>query len=122
MRLIKGSYKRRMFFSFLALSIVFILVSGIVSVQLFRVKIGRDFVANDVEAFAKITERLSAAFDEVGQAIEQIGNNDILKGAASGNDGNFRLINSELFASTRQIREYSNTDIYNGGNCVFHSR
>ncbi|MBR4725433.1 MAG: sensor histidine kinase [Lachnospiraceae bacterium] len=119
MRLIKGSYKRRMFFSFLALSIVFILVSGIVSVQLFRVKIGRDFVANDVEAFAKITERLSAAFDEVGQAIEQIGNNDILKGAASGNDGNFRLINSELFASTRQIREYSNTDIYNGGNCVF---
>ena len=119
MRLIKGSYRRWMFFSFLALSIVFILFSGIISVQLFRLKIDRDFVENDKEAFSRIRESLTAAFNEAEQAIVQIGENEILIDAASGKGDNTRLINSELFADTRQIREFASTDIYHGGSCVF---
>ncbi len=119
MRLTKGSYKKRMFFSFLAVSIIFILVSGIVSVQLFRIKIKRDFVANDIEAFSKIRGKLSEAFDKAEEAITQIGSNEILLRASLGYDDNTRLINSELFACTRQIRDYANADIYYGGSCAF---
>ncbi len=119
MNLIKKSYKRRMFFCFLTLSLIFILISGLFSVQIFRMKINREFVQNDIEACSAIGERLTGSLTEIEAVIGSIRDNSTLREAAEGKETDARKVNSELFASTGSIREFSVTDIHRGRECAY---
>ncbi|MCR5330180.1 MAG: sensor histidine kinase [Lachnospiraceae bacterium] len=119
MNWIKRSYKFRIFVCFLTLSVVFILISGLFSVQLFRMKINRDFVTNDTEAFGKISLSLSSAFERAQTVLENIRKNDIIADSGERDKAGFRRVNAELFENSRQIRDFSSVSIYENGNCTY---
>ena len=119
MNFIRKSYKRRMFICFLTLSVVFILISGLFSVQLFRMKINRDFVQNDLNAFGKIRETLTSAFEMAETALNDIRENEVISDALRTGGSNTREVNSELFANTRRIRDFSTICIYENGECTY---
>ena len=101
--MIKRSYKFRIFVCFLTLSVVFILISGLFSVQLFRMKINRDFVQSDIEAFGKISVSLSSAFERAETALENISKNDIIANSVVRAQSGYRSVNAELFEQTREF-------------------
>ncbi|MBO4415760.1 MAG: histidine kinase [Lachnospiraceae bacterium] len=117
--MIKKSYKFRIFVCFLTLSVIFILISGLFSVQLFRMKINRDFVQSDIEAFGKISVSLSSAFERAETALENIGNNDVIANSVARDEAGFRRVNAELFEQTREIRDFSTISVYENGNCAY---
>lgn len=119
MNWINKSYKHRIFVCFLTLSVIFILISGLFSVQLFRLKINRDFVRSDIEAFGKINVSLATAFEKAETALYTIRNNDVIANPVTREQEGLRRVNAELFENTREIRDFSSVSIYEGGNCTY---
>ena len=119
MNFIKKSYKLRIFVCFLTLSVIFILVSGLFSVQIFRIKINRDFVQNDITAFGKISVSLTSAFERAEAALDNIKNNEVIANSVTREQSDLRLVNAELFENTREIRDFSTISIYEDGTCAY---
>lgn len=119
MNLIRRSYKLRIFVCFLTLSVIFILISGLFSVQLFRMKINRDFVQTDIESFKKISINLTDAFSKAENVLENISNNGIIANPAAWEEVGQRRVNAELFEQTREIRDFSTISVYENGNCAY---
>ena len=106
MGFIRQSFKRQIFFIFLAVTLAMVIIGGILTVQGFQASIKADYQKNDIEQDRILTQSLVSDLEMVSNAANSIAENEILLSAVAGKKGVSSLsVYSALYENTRDIKD-----------------
>ena len=69
---IQRSFRRELLVSFLAVSVLPLIVCCVFLIQMFKVKVGRDFEKKDMELAGAVEQQLMTLFDAYHDAAEKL--------------------------------------------------
>ena len=69
---IQRSFRRELLVSFLAVSVLPLIVCCVFLIQMFKVKVGRDFEKKDMELAGAVEQQLMTLFDAYHDAAEEL--------------------------------------------------
>ena len=69
---IQRSFRRELLVSFLAVSVLPLIVCCVFLIQMFKVKVGRDFEKKDMELAGAVEHQLMTLFDAYHDAAEEL--------------------------------------------------
>lgn len=123
MGFIRQSFKRQIFFIFLAVTLAMVIIGGILTVQGFQASIKADYQKNDIEQDRILTQSLVSDLEMVSNAANSIAENEILLSAVAGKKGVSSLsVYSALYENTRDIKDFATVELYTGGKCIFSTK
>ncbi len=122
MGFVRQSFKRQIFITFLAVTLVLVIVGGIITIQGFQARIKADYEKRDAAQEALVEERIKAIVLGTEETIEGISRNEVLQDAMTKGRKNSLNIYTELYEETRSIRDFAVVDLYIGGICMYSTR
>ncbi len=116
---INKSYRRQLLMSFILLSVIPLLVSGILLLMLFRIHVQQDFAEKDMQQERLISGKLEDSFRTFRKVILEIEKDaDIEKALRRGHVQSSNVY-AALYRETGTIRDISVVDIYAGDKCIY---
>ena len=123
MGFIRQSFKRQIFFIFLAVTLAMVIIGGVLTVQGFQASIKADYRKNDIEQDRILTRQLESDLGLVETAINNIARDEVLLSAVSGsNASNSLAVYTALYENTRDIKDFSTVELYKDGKCIFSTK
>ncbi|MBR5761170.1 MAG: sensor histidine kinase [Lachnospiraceae bacterium] len=122
MGFIRHSFKRRLFFIILSVTLVLVIFGGILTIQGFQARIRADHEREDYEQEVAIVDKVDEILKLSESVLDKISENDALKKALMPGPKNDLDTYSALYEVTADIRDYAVVDLYLGGNSKFSTR
>ena len=123
MGFIRQSFKRQIFFIFLAVTLAMVIIGGVLTVQGFQASIKADYRKNDIEQDRILTRQLESDLGLVETAINNIARDEVLLSAVSdSNASNSLAVYTALYENTRDIKDFSTVELYKDGKCIFSTK
>ena len=119
MKFIKHSFKRKLFFLVLIITLTLVICGGILTIQGFQARIRSDHEKEDLLQEEIINERLNGIINETESVLDEISNNITITGAISPKAKSPLEIYSALYECTAPIKDFAVVDIYFGGDSHF---
>lgn len=118
---IKKSFKRELLISFLAVALLPLVLSCIFLIQMFKVKLERDYQKKDMEQAAVLDERLTSLFDALEDVTVRLsGENDIIASIQGEGNRGRSAVYAKLYEETADLREMAQFDLYSSdGVCLY---
>ena len=115
MGFIRHSFKRRLFFIILSVTLVLVVFGGILTIQGFQARIRMDHEKEDREREILIGSRIEDVLTLTESVLDKISGSDVLKKALVPGPKNNLDTYSELYEATADIRDFATVDLYFGG-------
>ena len=113
-----GSFRRRLFWAFLAAAMVPLLLCAGSLLQIFRLRLND---AARTEAQAHLNSALytvKTAYDGFVRAAERLEGEDVVTAALAGSQEDSAQVYNSLFQAVQEVRSYARFDLYDGqGRC-----
>ena len=122
MGFIRHSFKRRLFFIILSVTLVLVIFGGILTIQGFQARIRADHEKEDREQEITIGDKIDDVLKLSESVLDKISESDALKKALMPGPKNDLDTYSALYEVTADIRDYAVVDLYLGGNSKFSTR
>ncbi|MBO4617146.1 MAG: sensor histidine kinase [Lachnospiraceae bacterium] len=122
MGFIRHSFKRRLFFIILSVTLVLVIFGGILTIQGFQARIRADHEREDYEQEVAIVDKVDEILKLSESVLDKISESDALKKALMPGPKNDLDTYSALYEVTADIRDYAVVDLYLGGNSKFSTR
>lgn len=119
---IKASFKRQIFFIFLAVTLVLVITGGILTLQGFQARIRYDHAESDRELDDLIHSRLLEAFNAAEEVLELVAGNEELIHSLDANIRGDMKVYLDLYDASAPIREFASVDLYRGSECRYSTR
>ncbi len=119
---IKASFKRQIFFIFLAVTLVLVITGGILTLQGFQARIRYDHAESDRELDALIHSRLMEAFENAEQVLRDLSANDELIYSLDANIRGDMRVYLDLYDVSAPIREFASVDLFRGSDRRYSTR
>ncbi len=113
------SFRRRLMAGFIAVSVVPIVITGLMSVQLFRMKVTRDYAAADRIEAEDLNSKVETLLAGSAETIRTLKDSQTIHGMLTGHEESARLIYRELYTASTPIRGYATVEIFSGDTCVY---
>lgn len=118
-----GSFRRRLFWAFLAAAMVPLLLCAGSLLQIFRLRLND---AARTEAQAHLNSALYAvetAYDGFARAAERLAGEDVVTAALAGSQEDSAQVYNSLFQAVQEVRSYARVDLYDGqGRCRYSTQ
>ena len=118
---INQSFKRQIFFVFLAITLALVIGGGVLTLQGFQARIKSDYEKQDQQQDLLINEKLLNAFKLAETTIEAIEENDTLEHSFSDVPRDNQKIYEQLYYETALVREFATVELYANGSCIFNT-
>ena len=122
MGFIRHSFKRRLFFIILSVTLVLVIFGGILTIQGFQARIRADHEREDREQEIAIGNKIDDVLTLSESVLDKIAESDALKKALMPGPKNDLDTYSALYEVTADIRDYAVVDLYLGGTSKFSTR
>lgn len=123
MKLLKNSFRNRMFAAMLLASLVPLLICTAMMVQITRLRMDSKTSEDAAEQTAILTQSLDEIHTAFTTAVERLDEGDTVIHALSASQSNRLQINSLLFDATDTFRDYAVFDLYDSdGVCRYSTR
>ncbi len=122
MGFVRQSYKRQLFITFLAVTLILVIVGGIVTIQGFQARVKADYEKRDAERESEVEDRINSIILGTEDTIESIAKTPVLLDALTKGRKNSLAIYTSLYEQTAGIRDYAVVDLYMGGMCMYSTR
>ena len=122
MGFIRHSFKRRLFFIILSVTLVLVIFGGILTIQGFQARIRVDHEREDREQEIAIGNKIDDVLTISESVLDKIAESDALKKALMPGPKNDLDTYSALYEVTADIRDYAVVDLYLGGTSKFSTR
>jgi two-component system sensor histidine kinase YesM len=122
MNFIKGSFKRQIFFIFLAVMVVMVVTGGILTIQGFQARVRMDHENVDLEQDVLINEALSATFEEAKEVLSKLKDNETIIKSLNSNMRGDMAVYLALYDAAGSLREYATIDLYKGSECWYSTK
>ncbi len=122
MGFIRQSFKRQIFVVFLAVTLVLVIFGGILTLQGFQARIRADYEQGNIDQDIIVMSQLESDFKLAETALDRIMHNKVLVDCIGGTRNNNLLVYTELYDSTREIRDFAVVELYAGSNCVYSTQ
>lgn len=118
---IRKSFKRELLTCFLVVAVLPLVVCCVFLIQLFKVKVDRDYQRKDLELAAAVENRLTELFENMDEAALSLAEDEDIRGVLeSGDFGRRNLVYNRLYETTGALREQAQFDLYSGeGVCLY---
>ena len=118
---IQRSFRRELLVSFLAVSVLPLIVCCVFLIQMFKVKVGRDFEQKDMELAGAVEQQLMTLFDAYHEAAEELCTDPLVAEALKKESfGKKNEVYRSLYGATAACREMAGFHLYNaGGSCLY---
>ena len=120
-KFIQSSFRRELLVSFLAVSVLPLTVCCLFLIQMFKVKVGRDFEKKDMELAGAVEQQLMTLFDGYGAAAEVLCMDPVVADALQNETyGRKNEVYRRLYSATSSYREMAGFNLYNpDGSCLY---
>lgn len=110
---IKKSFKRELLVSFVAVALLPLVLSCIFLIQMFKVKLERDYQKKDMEQAAVMEEKLTTLFQTIDEVTLHLSEEPEIAASIreSGNRGR-SAVYAKLYEETASLREMAQFDLY----------
>ena len=118
---IKKSFKRELLVSFVAVALLPLVLSCIFLIQMFKVKLERDYQKKDMEQAAVMEEKLTTLFQTIDEVTLRLSEEPEIAASIreSGNRGR-SAVYAKLYEETASLREMAQFDLYSEeGVCLY---
>ena len=119
MNLIRQSFKRQLFAILMITTVILVICGGILTIQGFQARLTADYEKRDIEQSRIINTRLINDLEQAEHAVQELSENEVIINAISRKRNNSLSIYSELYAISKDIRDFAAVDIYQGSKCIF---
>ncbi len=119
MNLIRQSFKRQLFAILMITTVILVICGGILTIQGFQARLKADYEKRDIEQSRIINTRLINDLEQAEHAVQELSGNEVIINAISRKRNNSLSIYSELYAISKDIRDFAAVDIYQGSKCIF---
>lgn len=119
MNLIRQSFKRQLFAILMITTVILVICGGILTIQGFQARLKADYEKRDIEQSRIINTRLINDLEQAENAVQELSENEVIINAISRKRNNSLSIYSELYAISKDIRDFAAVDIYQGSKCIF---
>lgn len=118
---IKKSFKRELLVSFLAVALLPLVLSCIFLIQMFKVRLERDYQRKDLEQAAAVEERLNGLFEAMdGVTLRLSRDEEIIDSLKEEGSHGRSAVYARLYEETADLREMAQFDLYSGdGVCLY---
>ena len=118
---IQRSFRRELLVSFLAVSVLPLIVCCVFLIQMFKVKVGRDFEKKDMELAGAVEQQLMTLFDAYHDAAEELCTDPLVAEALKKESfGKKNEVYRSLYGATAACREMAGFHLYNAdGSCLY---
>ena len=118
---IQRSFRRELLVSFLAVSVLPLIVCCVFLIQMFKVKVGRDFEKKDMELAGAVEQQLMMLFDAYHDAAEELCTDPLVAEALKKESfGKKNEVYRSLYGATAACREMAGFHLYNAdGSCLY---
>ena len=118
---IRKSFKRELLVSFVAVALLPLILSCIFLIQMFKVKLERDYQKKDLEQAAVMEEKLTTLFQTIDDVTLHLSKEPEIAASIreSGNRGR-SAVYAKLYEETASLREMAQFDLYSEeGICLY---
>ena len=122
MGFIRHSFKRRIFFIIMTVTLILVVVGGILTIQGFQARIKSDHEKEDLKQEEVINQRISDLLSLSDDVLNKITESEVLTNALLPGPKNSLDIYSALYEVTADIRDFAVVDLYLGGTSKFSTR
>ncbi len=122
MGFVRQSFKRQLFITFLAVTLILVIVGGAVTIQGFQARVKADYEKRDAEREKEVEDQINGIILGTEDTIESIAKTPVLLDALTKGRKNSLAIYSSLYELTSGIRDYAVVDLYMGGMCMYSTR
>ncbi|MBR1641943.1 MAG: sensor histidine kinase [Butyrivibrio sp.] len=122
MGFVRQSFKRQMFITFLAVTLILVIGGGILTIQGFQARIRADYELRDSKQEAMVEKKLGEILLSVEETIDGIAGNEVLTDSFTKGRKNSLNIYTALYEETRQVRDFAVVDLYLGEICMYSTR
>lgn len=113
---IQRSFRRELLVSFLAVSVLPLIVCCVFLIQMFKVKVGRDFEKKDMELAGAVEHQLMTLFDAYHDAAKKLCTDPLVAEALEKESfGKKNEVYRSLYGATAACREMAGFHLYNAG-------
>lgn len=118
---IKKSFKRELLACFLVVAVLPLVGCCVFMMQLFQMKVARDYQRKDMEQAAAVEAQLTELFEEIEDAAARLAADDEIRGALEAQDfGKRNLVYSRLYGTTKELRSKVQFELYSrDGLCMY---
>lgn len=120
-KFIQSSFRRELLVSFLVASVLPLIVCCVFLIQMFKVKVGKDFEKKDMELASAVEQQLMTLFDGYGAAAEELCLDPVVAGALRQETfGRKNEVYRRLYGATSAYRETAGFNLYGpDGSCLY---
>ena len=122
MGFIRHSFKRRIFFVIMTVTLILVVVGGILTIQGFQARIKADHEKEDIAQEAVINQRIGNLLSLADEVLNNISESEVLTNALLPGPKNALDIYSALYEVTADVRDFAVVDLYLGGTSKFSTR
>ncbi len=122
MGFVRQSFKRQLFITFLAVTLLLVIGGGIVTIQGFQARVRADYEKRDSDQEARVEEQINGILKGTEDTIEGISENDVLLDALTKGRKNSLSIYNALYEETDGVRDFAVVDLYLGEICMYSTR
>ena len=118
---IQRSFRRELLVSFLAVSVLPLIVCCVFLIQMFKVKVGRDFEKKNMELAGAVEQQLMTLFDAYHDAAKKLCTDPLVAEALEKESfGKKNEVYRSLYGATAACREMAGFHLYNAdGSCLY---
>ena len=119
MKFIKHSFKRKLFFLVLIITMTLVICGGILTIQGFQARIRSDHEREDIVQEEIINQRIEDILAKTEKTLDNISQDPVLSAALGPRAKSPLDIYSALYETTAEIRDFAVVDLYFGGESRF---
>lgn len=118
---IKKSFKRELLACFLVVAVLPLVGCCVFMIQLFQMKVARDYQRKDLEQAAAVEAQLTELFEKIDSAVSCLAEDpEIRETLVSGDFGIRSQVYSRLYGATKELRNKAQFDLYSAeGVCLY---
>ena len=122
MGFVRQSFKRQLFVTFLAVTLLLVIGGGIATIRGFQARVSADYEKRDSAQEARVEEQINSILLKTEETIEGISENPVLLDALTKGRKNSLSIYNALYEETDAVRDFAVVDLYMGGMCMYSTR
>lgn len=122
-KFLSGSFRRRLFVAFLMVSLIPLLLSSGMLLQIFRLRLA-DSAASQAEAnLNSVSHTLDTLYEGLLRTASALEEDPLVSNALLGDQGENTRVYSRLFSATEGLRDYARFDLYDlAGECRYSTQ
>ena len=119
---IRHSFKRKLFFTVLTVTLILVVSAGFFTLHGFKTRIEADHEEEDLIREALVGDKINEIFSLTENALDRISSSKVIRGALVSDPASALAVYSELYKATNEIRPFSVIDLYVGESSRFSTR